>query len=1151
MKSQPSRPASVPTVVAAALLVALSACSDGSSTDSTAPPASGPFELASTSFDSGDTLPLNRAIELVFTGDVDPLSVSPTTIELLDGLGRPVLGTYTLPTPRTVRFEPACPKGLEPEPGGLAPGTAYTLRVPSTASGTLALIDTAGRALRAGAELDFTTPDSEDPAELFDDGVDGPPNVLIAGLGNVTAGATSYVEFTGQDEDGDGAPDRSLFTFDGAVGSGTIEREVPLNLYSVSESRFAFVLRFDQPVDGSLDNLARVQIEHRDPSVSVQWLPLPSTRELESNCVSSGAVVRLTPLGVVPGGHQLRVVLDSRFADLVGQSYAFAFDDIAQVRVEDSMPEGLVDEILESFDGTELFDPAAGNPNPVAHWDGTGSLDASFGFAGTGGPGGDFDWIVPSGTELVLSTDADTIFGGPDGLPFVAQPVVGGVVNVRDLTVQAGAVLRVVGSQPLTILASGDVRVAGWICADGMDAVEGTPSIFDTTGEPVVGAAGVAGGGAGGNGSPRVSDSSPRGGAGEGAFGALDAGGQGGETGYAPAGTCAKEDRRGAGGGGGRFGPDVRYPWNGALVRSQTLVGMDAERGILGSYEGTGAVSQSDPAQGGAPGPGPFIDLDATNDFFGVLRHPDGTTVRGELAGLWAGAGGGGGGDASTTSVFPITPFQGGSDEKGAGGGGGGGGVEILSLGDIVLEAGGQITADGGNGQGGENTIFFDRVGGGSGGGSGGHIVLASAGRVELRAEASDASARSFYQDDLGVLVHEKRPLRALGGQGGAGRESRCGANEEGAQSWVRDSIPTENFDGDPTIPPQNAADPFGYLDWARVCTLQNHAGCASEGAPGETFGAGGDGGPGLIQIHVQNPTTDIVLGTKGGATGEYGSGGDPTFAAVPPPLGWTGPNDPLSAPVSLFGARSEAVTRWIPLGLARPMSAETVELLFDGTDPATGTVRRDGGAAAELAPLVAETALGAGSNAPSLDVAAARFTFASVTGFDPTGIYRRNPALTRGFAVRVRPGGPMDEQVEFVVQSGTYDEAADALLLTVDPRGAALADAADAFATPTVELVPFFVRLLSDGELDAYPAGSEVRVLFDAARVDPSTGSASIDPVDVFSGGDPAAFTPDITDLSGGDWDLLRVRFEFLLGSSDPAAPRPGLDLFKVHYGY
>ena len=48
-----------------------------------------------------------------------------------------------------------------------------------------------------------------------------------------------------------------------------------------------------------------------------------------------------------------------------------------------------------------------------------------------------------------------------------------------------------------------------------------------------------------------------------------------------------------------------------------------------------------------------------------------------------------------------------------------------------------------------------------------------------------------------------------------------------------------------------------------------------------------------------------------------------------------------------------------------------------------------------------------------------------------------------------------------------------------------------------------------------------------------------------------PAEFTPDLSDLSGGDWDLLRVRFEFLLGSPDPAAPRPGLDLFKVHYGF
>ncbi|MEL6904722.1 MAG: hypothetical protein AAFP22_04915, partial [Planctomycetota bacterium] len=1093
-------PATCAVPLAALLAVALPACSDGSGTDSTAPGASAGFEVVSVSVSDGDVVPLNRSIDLVFSADVDARSVSATTVQVVDGQGWPVLGAFSLPAPRRVRFEPACPSGAEPALGGLDPGADYTLRVPSTADGNLALLDASGRALAAGAEIGFRTPDSLDPAVLFDDATDGPPALRVAGAGDEAP--ASYVEFTGLDANGDGAPDRSILTFDPSIGAAVIDREVPLNLYSVPEERFAFVLRFDQPVDGRTENLARVRLEHRDPATSIEWHPLPATRTLESNCGSSGAQVRITPLGVVPGGHELRVALGAGFSDLVGQALPGALDAVARVRIADSMPDGLTDAVFESFDGTERLDPNGPRLYGSAEWTGTGSLDAAFGFAGKGGPGGDFDWVVPAGAYTILNTDADTVMGGPGGVPATSQPVVGGVVQVRNFTVQPGAILRVVGSAPLTILATGEVRISGWVQVDGRDRF--SVALIDTTNQPEVGAAGAAGGGAGGTGSPRSAASSERGGAGEGAFGVSGGGGQGGESGYAPAGTCASENRRGAGGGGGRFGDDVVYPWFGELVRSQTLVGMDAERGIVGSLDGTGAVSQFGPAQGGARGPQPFADLDDRNDFFGALRRPDGSTVRGELPGVWAGSGGGGGGDASTTAAWPLTPFHPAADEKGAGGGGGGGSVQILSLGDIVLEPQGSITADGGHGGGGESTIFFDRVGGGSGGGSGGHIVLASATRVVLAAEADTDATGAFYHDALNTLDHEKRPLRALGGQGGAGREGRCGAGNDGDEGWSRDSIPIENFGGDGSIPPQDPFNPNGILNWARLCTLQNHAGCAAEGTPGETFGAGGDGGPGIVQIHVQDPSTQLVLGARGGATGAYGAGGDPTYASVPPPLGWTGPSDPISAPLPLFGARSEAVTRWIPLGLARNDGADAVELLFGGTDPATGLVLRDGDAAAQLEPLVGPTPLDAGSSAPSLDVATASFTFPGVSSFDPTGIYRRNPALTRGFAVRIDSIGTAARSDEFIVQSGVYDEARDALVLTVDPRGAGLESAANDFAAPSVTLVPYFVRLVSDGELDAYPAGSEVRVLFDAARAEAKT-DGSVEAIDVFSGGDPA----------------------------------------------
>ncbi len=99
--------------------------------------------------------------------------------------------------------------------------------------------------------------------------------------------------------------------------------------------------------------------------------------------------------------------------------------------------------------------------------------------------------------------------------------------------------------------------------------------------------------------------------------------------------------------------------------------------------------------------------------------------------------GGGGGGDAIPSVTFPSIPFGPSSDEKGAGGGGGGGlGILISSY--IGIGPTGHIRADGGNGGAGENTFFFNRVGGGSGGGSGGSIVL-QAHTIDL-SQASDGA---------------------------------------------------------------------------------------------------------------------------------------------------------------------------------------------------------------------------------------------------------------------------------------------------------------------------------------------------------------------------------------------------------------------------
>ncbi|MCP4845519.1 MAG: hypothetical protein GY901_10530, partial [Actinomycetia bacterium] len=193
-------------------------------------------------------------------------------------------------------------------------------------------------------------------------------------------------------------------------------------------------------------------------------------------------------------------------------------------------------------------------------------------------PGGDFDWVVPANQTVIISTDADTIQGGPNGFPTNQQAIIGGIINVRDLRVEPGARVTFIGSNTVTILATGNVDIDGILSVDGGD----NPGVgtLNTTNQPELGASGGPGGGDGGVASFRTSQSTPRGGPGFGAFNVPGLGGEGGETGYAPGGQCAKDNRRGAGGGGGALGDDIRFDWQGTLLRCQTLIGMDIERGI-------------------------------------------------------------------------------------------------------------------------------------------------------------------------------------------------------------------------------------------------------------------------------------------------------------------------------------------------------------------------------------------------------------------------------------------------------------------------------------------------------------------------------------------------------------------------------------------
>src|SRR5206468_13084082 len=93
------------------------------------------------------------------------------------------------------------------------------------------------------------------------------------------------------------------------------------------------------------------------------------------------------------------------------------------------------DRLADAFD--ESFDFGARSPlsfvdesalldSPQADWGG-GRLSAAFSFEGTGGPEGEFDWIVHTGELCFFDTSLTRIVGGPGGLPTSSLTAVDGV----------------------------------------------------------------------------------------------------------------------------------------------------------------------------------------------------------------------------------------------------------------------------------------------------------------------------------------------------------------------------------------------------------------------------------------------------------------------------------------------------------------------------------------------------------------------------------------------------------------------------------------------------------------------------------------------------------------------------------------------------
>jgi hypothetical protein len=695
------------------------------------------FEVVSINVLDGATWRINRPIVIQFSDPIDFSSISLNTVNIrtTTGVQIPGVGTFRLQAPETLVWQPNCPTRDDLSDAGLLPGgVGYQLEIKGRDSSGIAVKSQSGISLRTTQRRTFVTPASSLASAAFTDTrPEGPPVPVVRDLGSLRSEAT-YLQI-GQDPDS-----RVYFERDGTdIVLSVPGFELPLNLYSDPDSTVVVFVEFDQPVNPSSTNISptRLQLEFLDSGSN--WQTLSTRVSLASNCTVTGARVKLEPIGVLPVNTQLRVVVRAGFQDIVGQTSVTLLDDFAIAPIRDvdidflSPPDLLSDEFKEDFDfGGEsplsFEDTAAVFDTPVAEWQ-SGELAAAFSFDGTGGPSGDFDWVVRDGDTFFFDTVSSQIIGGPGGIPAETQVAVGGVVDVRDLIIEEGGEIRVQGPNPMRINATGTVRIEGLLNLSGFNAKD--VATLNTGNQREIGGAGSGGGGKGGSANDNIAGSTPRGGAGFGPFGLGLLGGQGGSTGYT--GQNNKNNRRPGGGGGGRFARNLTGQ---EFPPDVTAFVLEATPGNDGHPQSRDATLGTMPAKGGAPGQGPFLDNNDGNDFFGVKPVIQGGSltglIRGELPSLWAGYGGGGGGNASPFAIFPLPNWNANSDEKGGGGGGSAGGLHIKALGPIVFGPEGQIRANGGRGATGENTNFLDHIGGTGGGGSGGHLILESATLVDF-----------------------------------------------------------------------------------------------------------------------------------------------------------------------------------------------------------------------------------------------------------------------------------------------------------------------------------------------------------------------------------------------------------------------------------
>jgi hypothetical protein len=294
----------------------------------------------------------------------------------------------------------------------------------------------------------------------------------------------------------------------------------------------------------------------------------------------------------------------------------------------------------------------------------------------------------------------------------------------------------------------------------------------------------------------------------------------------------------------------------------------------------------------------------------------------------------------------------------------------------------------------------------------------------------------------------------------------------------------------------------------------------------GTPYSKGGDGGPGVVQLHVPDSNPATAVGTSADKPIRI-----PVLTSL---VDVTRPPGLVLVPT--FGARSKARSVWIPIGgadFAPGGALDPLYFKFAGTDAlGTGEIETLSKAVVPLPAILGPETLG--SAAPAPFVAADGYTLvlsaASLAplitdaGTPSLDIYLRNPSLLTNFQLRLQ--GAVAKN--FDVGSATYSDAGGVLQVTADPAGGSLAAFVATQGGPAAvdyQLIPRFFRAQTGLVKDFIPDSAYVRVTFQATGLAIDGGPDEDSPL--------VDWTPDIAKFNAvpaGSLKFFRWEVEFNL---------------------